>query len=182
PSPRSNSLGTGAVDRALPLRHAVRDDLGRFHRRVAQLHVAGDLALHPLALAAQEVAQPLQLRDQLLDFQHRRTCYTLNERIDLRGALFAAFDHRRRPARRSKFLTHEAADFSLDLVYRRSVFCRPAGPDDVHACPRSFALPLATLSSPAGPDHAGDLDEMTAELGRVQGIPGTCFARSRVAD
>src|SRR5262249_16017243 len=83
PSPRSNSFAARAVDRALPLRHPVGDNLGRFHRRVAQLHVAGNLALHPVALAAQEVAQPLQLRDQLLDFLHRRTCYTLNERIDL---------------------------------------------------------------------------------------------------
>src|SRR5262245_57243693 len=63
PSPRSNSLGAGAVDGALPLRHAVGDDFGRFHRRVAQLHVAGDLALDAVALAAQEVTQPLQLRD-----------------------------------------------------------------------------------------------------------------------
>src|ERR1043166_8909617 len=40
----------------------------------------------------------------------------------------------------------------------------------------------ATLSSPAGRDHAGDYDEMTAELGHVRGIPGTCFARCREAN
>src|SRR5262249_4820455 len=134
PSPRSNPLGARAVDRALPLRYALGDDLGRLHRRVAQLHVAGNLALDTVALAAQEVAQPLQLRDQLLDFQHRRTRYTLNQRIDLPGALIPALEDRQRPTRRGKFLTHEAADFSLDLVRRRGgVFRRPAGPNDVHA-------------------------------------------------
>src|ERR1700737_585783 len=68
--PHSNSFGARAVDAALPLRHAVGDDPGRFHRRVAQVHVAGDLALDPVSFAAQEIAQPLEFGDQLLDFRH----------------------------------------------------------------------------------------------------------------
>src|SRR5207302_727952 len=121
-------------------------------------------------------------RDQLLDFQHRRTCYALNERIDLLGTLIAALGERRRPTHRGKFLANEAADFALDLVRRRGVFRRPAGSDDVHACPRSLrACAHATLPSPAGRDHAGDYDEMTAELGRVRGIPGTSAANPKFA-
>src|ERR1043166_854383 len=45
-----------AVGGALPLRDVFRDDAGRLHRGLAELGVAGDLALHALALGMQQVA------------------------------------------------------------------------------------------------------------------------------
>jgi len=52
-----------AIGGTLPLRHVLRDDAGGFHRGLAELGIAGNLALDALALGMQEVAQALELGD-----------------------------------------------------------------------------------------------------------------------
>lgn len=61
------SAVTQAVGGAFPLRDVVGDHPRRFHRRLAELGVAGNLALHPLTFGVQQVAQPFQFGDQVFD-------------------------------------------------------------------------------------------------------------------
>jgi hypothetical protein len=63
------STAAQAFGRALPLRDVFRDDARGFHSVLAELGVAGNLALHALALGMQEVAQAFQFGDQVLDFR-----------------------------------------------------------------------------------------------------------------
>jgi len=51
------------VGGALPLRDVVGNHAGRLHRGLAELGIAGDLALDALAFGVQQVAQALELRD-----------------------------------------------------------------------------------------------------------------------
>ena len=53
----------GATGRDLR-RHAIGDDAGRLHRGLAELRIAGDLALDALALAVQQIAQAFQFAQQ----------------------------------------------------------------------------------------------------------------------
>jgi hypothetical protein len=50
-----------AVRRTLPLRDIVGDHAGRFHRRLAELGIAGNLALNALTFGMQDIAQALKL-------------------------------------------------------------------------------------------------------------------------
>lgn len=54
--------------RALPLRNVVRNHPGRFHRRLAELGIAGDFALHALAFVVKQFAQGFQFGNQFFDF------------------------------------------------------------------------------------------------------------------
>jgi hypothetical protein len=60
---------TQVLGGALPLRDIFGDHAGGFHRRLAELGVAGDLALDALAFGVQQVAQALKLADQMLDLR-----------------------------------------------------------------------------------------------------------------
>jgi hypothetical protein len=64
---------------ALPLRDVVGDHAGRLHRGLAELRIAGNLALNALAFGMQEVAQALEFGNQLLDFRQRSTGDTLDQ-------------------------------------------------------------------------------------------------------
>src|SRR5437660_8985425 len=72
--PTARRLGSPvaqAVGGAFPLRDVLGDDAGRLHRGLAELGVAGDLALDALALGMQQVAQAFQFRDEVLDLGQR---------------------------------------------------------------------------------------------------------------
>src|SRR5262249_28777136 len=106
----------------------------------------------------------MQFRDQLLDFQHRRTCYALNKRIGLPYSLIVAFSRlrrqasgcRQRHASGRKFLAQQIADFSVDFDrFRWSVFGRPPDSDETHALPPSLE-PLRTISASLRVDDAGE--------------------------
>src|SRR5215211_5791937 len=64
----------------LPLRNALGDDSRRLRRFLAQAHVTFDLALDAHAFLPHEVAQPLELADQAVDFRHRRDGDALHDR------------------------------------------------------------------------------------------------------
>src|SRR3981081_4304681 len=49
-----------AVGGAFPLRHIVGDHARGFHRGLAELGIAGNLALYPLTFGVQEVAQAFE--------------------------------------------------------------------------------------------------------------------------
>jgi len=72
-----------AVGGALPLVDVVGDHARRLHRGLAELGVAGDFALDALALGMQQVAQALELGDQLLDFRKRGAGDALDQRVDI---------------------------------------------------------------------------------------------------
>src|ERR1700675_2788223 len=60
-----------AVGGAFPLRHIVGDHARGLHGGLAELGVAGNLALDPLALGMQEVAQAFQFANQVFDLAER---------------------------------------------------------------------------------------------------------------
>src|SRR6185369_7021860 len=62
-----------------PALHAVGDDAGRMHRRLAELRLAGDFALHTLALALQRVAQTLEFAQQPVDLAQCRAGDALHQ-------------------------------------------------------------------------------------------------------
>src|SRR5882762_7121429 len=70
---RSGSAVAKAVRGAFPLCYIVGDHARGFHRRLAELGIAGDFALHPLALGVQQVAQAFQFGNQIFDFRERRS-------------------------------------------------------------------------------------------------------------
>src|SRR4051794_4739215 len=111
-----------AVGGALPLRDVVGDHARRLHRGLAELGVAGDLALDALALGMQQVAQALELRDQLLDFRKRSAGDALDQRVDVvDGGFRLRIDRRgvrardRRPAQIGDIVADEFTDAFLDL-------------------------------------------------------------------
>lgn len=57
---RYSSAVAQSFRRTLPLRHVVGDHAGRFHRCLAELGVARDLALNALSFGMQEVAQAFE--------------------------------------------------------------------------------------------------------------------------
>src|SRR5215216_1284666 len=72
----------------LPLRNALGDDSRRLRRFLAQAHIAFDLALDANAFLPHEVAQPLELADQAVDFRDRRDGDALHDaRRHLRSRL-----------------------------------------------------------------------------------------------
>src|SRR6185369_15617120 len=62
-----------------PCLHAVGDDAGGMHRRLAELGIASDLALHTLALALQRVAQALEFAQQPVDLAQGRAGDALHQ-------------------------------------------------------------------------------------------------------
>ena len=72
-----------AVGGAFPLRHIVGDHAGGLHGGLAELGVAGNLALDALAFGVQEVAQALQLGNQIFDFRKRGSGDPLDQRVDV---------------------------------------------------------------------------------------------------
>ena len=84
-----------AVGGAFPLRDVVGDHARRFHRGLAELGIAGDLALDALAFGMQQVAQAFEFRDQLLDFRERGSGDALDQRVDVvDGGLGARLERR----------------------------------------------------------------------------------------
>src|SRR5947199_4980813 len=72
-----------AVGGALPLRDVLGDDAGRLHRGLAELGIAGDLALDALSFRMQQVAQAFQFRDEILDLSQRGSGDALDQRVDV---------------------------------------------------------------------------------------------------
>src|SRR5580693_10749445 len=92
--PESDGLSAVAesVRGALPLRDVVGDHAGGFHRGLAELGIAGNLALYALTFGMQQVAQALKLGDQVLDFRERCSGDALDQRVDVvDGGLRARF-------------------------------------------------------------------------------------------
>ena len=103
----SRSLGC-----ELPGRYGVGDHLGRAQRRLAQFAVAGDFALDAFAFADQEVAQVLQLDDQIVDLLQRRAGDALHQRVDVVDRKFARL--RSNPAGGRDVLANELAYLSFE--------------------------------------------------------------------
>ncbi len=81
------------------------------------MRVFADLALDPLALVLQIVAQRLQLGDELLDFQHRCPGNALDQRIEIVHPQFAA-GFRLRLAQLRNVPANELAELALDFGRR----------------------------------------------------------------
>src|SRR5216683_4317578 len=80
----SGSAVAKAVRGAFPLRHIIGDHARGLHRLLAELGVAGDLALDALAFGMQQVAQALELGNQIFDFRQRRSGDALEDRKSTR--------------------------------------------------------------------------------------------------
>ena len=50
---------------------------------MAELGIAGDLALHALTFSVQQVAQAFQFGNQIVDFRERRSGDALDQRVDV---------------------------------------------------------------------------------------------------
>ena len=74
----------------------VGDHAGRLHRGLAELGVARDLALDALAFGMEQVAQALELGDQILDLGKRGAGDALDQRVDVGDGGFRARIERRR--------------------------------------------------------------------------------------
>src|SRR6476661_5304764 len=85
-----------AVGGALPLLYIVGDHARGLHRGLAELGVAGNLALDALAFGMQQVAQALELSDQILDLGERGAGDALDQRVDVGDGGFRARIERRR--------------------------------------------------------------------------------------
>src|SRR6266516_8197865 len=114
---RSPAGAAAALGGLFPLRQALGDDLRRFRRRLAHVRVFGDLALDPLALVLQEIAQNLQLGDELFDLQRRCSGNALDQRIEIAHSQFAA-GLRLRLAQLRDVPANEFADLAFDLGRR----------------------------------------------------------------
>src|ERR1700681_2040241 len=68
---KSGSAVAKAVRGAFPLRHIIGDHARGLHGRLAELGIAGDLALDALAFGMQQVAQAFEFGDQIFDFRQR---------------------------------------------------------------------------------------------------------------
>src|SRR6202035_422880 len=120
-----------AVGGAFTLRHIVGDHAGGLHGGLAELGVAGNLALYPLTFGVQQVAQAFEFGDQVLDFRKRRSGDPLDQRVDVvDGSLgtrlercFGAAAHhaRRRAAQISDVVADEVADAGFDLGNRGEI-------------------------------------------------------------
>ena len=84
------------VGGTLPLRDVVGDHAGGLHRGLAELGIAGNLALDALAFGVQQVAQAFQFRDQFFDFRQRGAGDALDQRVDVVDGGFAGVDRRLR--------------------------------------------------------------------------------------
>ena len=80
---RRNDRRSNIANVVFPLRHGVGDHACGFHRGLAELGIAGDLALHALAFVVQKVAQGLEFGNQILDFRKRRPGDALDQRVDV---------------------------------------------------------------------------------------------------
>src|SRR6267378_2048916 len=67
----SRSAVAEAVGGAFPLRHIVGDHAGGFHRGLAELGIAGDLALNALTFGVQQIAHAFEFRNQVFDLRKR---------------------------------------------------------------------------------------------------------------
>src|ERR1700674_5480171 len=68
---KSGSAVAKAVRGAFPLRHIIGDHARGLHGRLAELGIAGDLALDALAFGMQQVAEALEVGNQIFDFGER---------------------------------------------------------------------------------------------------------------
>ena len=93
---RERSAVAQPVGGAFPLRDIVGDHAGGFHRGLAELGIAGNLALNALAFGMQQVAQAFEFGDQVLDFRKRGSGDALDQRVDVVDGGLGA---RRRAAR-----------------------------------------------------------------------------------
>ena len=84
-----------SVGGALPLRDVVGDHARRLHRGLAELGIAGDLALNALAFGMQQVAQAFEFGNQVLDFRQRGSGDALDQRVDVVDGGFGAGVERR---------------------------------------------------------------------------------------
>src|SRR5438874_6889602 len=80
---KSRTGRAAALSHVLPLCQALGDDLRRFGRRLAHVRIFGDLALDPLAFVLQVVAQGLQLDEELLNLQYRRSGNALDQGTEI---------------------------------------------------------------------------------------------------
>ena len=118
-----------AVGGAFPLRDVVGDHAGRFHRGLAELGVAGNLALDALAFGMQQVAQAFQFGDQVFDFRQRGSGDALDQRVDVvDGGLGARLERRlgasacsARAAQIGDVVADEIADAGLDFRDRGKI-------------------------------------------------------------
>src|SRR5258705_8133232 len=114
------SAGAAQAAVALPVRKALGDDLGRLHRRLAQVRVFGDLALNARPFLMQQFAQLLQLADQAVDLLHRRTGNALQQRADVMRDQFAVV--LRRTAQGLSVTADELADLAFNAAVARRLF------------------------------------------------------------
>jgi hypothetical protein len=67
--PRTVSAVAQTIGRAFPQRDIVCDHAGRLHRRLAELGITRNLALHTLPFGVEQLAEALQFGNQVLDFR-----------------------------------------------------------------------------------------------------------------
>src|SRR5262249_34669681 len=96
--------------------HAVRDNLHRSGRGLAEVRVGGDLALDALAFGAEQIAHGTQLIHDVVDLAQRRPGDALYQHADV----FTRALRRRlgSPAPRRDILTNEFADFAFEFTAR----------------------------------------------------------------
>ena len=110
-----------AVGGPFPLIDVVGDHARRLHRGLAELGIAGNLALDALAFGMQQVAQAFQFLNQLFDFRERGAGDALDQRVDVVDGRFALFQRHglrvreMRPAQIGDVVANEFADTFLDL-------------------------------------------------------------------
>ena len=129
----SESAVAQAVRGAFPLIHVVGDHARRLHGGLAELGIAGNLALDALAFGMQQVAQALELGNQIFDFGERGSGDALDQRVDvvdggfgigLKRRVSAAGRAGRRAAQIGDVVADEIADAGLDFRGRGEVGVR----------------------------------------------------------
>src|SRR5207237_7314069 len=120
---RSRLAVAQTVSSALPLRDVVGDHARRLHRGLAELGIAGNLALDALAFGVKQVAQAFEFGNQLLDFRKRGAGDALDQRIDVVDGGFSIGVERRgvrsqrRAAQIGNVVANEIADAGFDFGY-----------------------------------------------------------------
>ena len=111
--------------------HVVGDHARGFHRGLAELGIAGDLALHALAFGMQQVAQAFEFGDQVFDFRKRGAGDALDQRVDVVDGGFGA-----RLQRRARCCSACPAPDGADRRRRcgRNRGCRPRLPRPRRDC------------------------------------------------
>ena len=71
------------VRSAFPLRDIVGDHARRFHGGLAELGIAGNLALHALTFGVEQVPQAFEFGNQVFDFRDRSSSDALDQRVDV---------------------------------------------------------------------------------------------------